>query len=279
MFATLNRIFFGRRSLAGSMPALPSGERLVIGCSANRIALVGGSVWPMAAALCQHLLRDRATIFRSPGVSTLELGSGTGAVGLFAAGLGAGCTLSEQRPARAAAQPVSYAPDGESSISLDELPGQSDSLLDLLRQNVADNGRCFAIPPAVMELDFTDAAHVKAASAASPTASGFSLILGSDITYSSNQHAHLATAIARLLRKPTSPSASEGGIALIAHEQRLRSLVNGADVQLASFVAAAGEAGLHVEVSPLDVPDAGSSGSLIRLSWPHRGAGGKCTNG
>ena len=93
-----------------------------------------------------------------------------------------------------------------------------------------------------------------------------------DITYSSNQHAHLATAIVRLLRKPTSPAASEGGIALIAHEQRLRSLVNGADVQLASFVAAAGEAGLHVEVSPLDVPDAGSSGSLIRLSWHE----GKC---
>jgi len=108
----------------------------------------------MAAALAHYLMRDRAALFPSPGVATLELGSGTGAVGLYAAGLGARCTLSEQRPERTAAQPVSYAPDGESSISLNELPGQSDCLVDLLHQNVADNYQRFAIPPAVMAILF-----------------------------------------------------------------------------------------------------------------------------
>jgi predicted nicotinamide N-methyase len=43
----------------------------------------GGQVWPAARALVRHLQS------RAPSGRCLELGSGTGAVGLYAAGLGA----------------------------------------------------------------------------------------------------------------------------------------------------------------------------------------------
>jgi len=253
------------------MPMLPSGATLAIGLSSNPVALVGGSVWPMAAALCTHLLKHHRHIFAAPGRSTIEIGSGTGTVGLFAAGLGARCILSDQRPARAAAQPVSYAPDGASSIDLNELAGVSDCLLDLMRSNVARNEASFAVRPLVIELDYTDSAHVGSAARASPGARGFSLLLGADITYSMNQHAPLARAIARLLSKEEQGEGEGGALALIAHETR-RSLT-GTDVQLESFVAAAAAAGLTCDVSPLPVPDAGSSGSLVELRWASRARG------
>eukprot|EP00966_Prymnesium_polylepis_P111488 2578921-Prymnesium_polylepis.1 len=90
------------------LPPLPSGERLRLreglsvieeqsggvlttiddtafeGAAADLLS-VGGTVWPCAAALCRWLLED--DVVRDARV--LELGSGTGCCGLFAASLGA----------------------------------------------------------------------------------------------------------------------------------------------------------------------------------------------
>ena len=50
------------------------------------LASVGGTVWPAAATLCTWM---RAHAEDVKGASVLELGSGTGACGLYAAALGA----------------------------------------------------------------------------------------------------------------------------------------------------------------------------------------------
>ena len=71
---------------------------------------VGGEVWPAAAALCTWLSEHAAEI---RGAHVLELGSGTGVCGLYAAALGA------------------------SSVTLTD--GGSDDLLELARSNVEMN--------------------------------------------------------------------------------------------------------------------------------------------
>ena len=81
------------------MPELPSGARVRLSeLSAEKIAAsgsaateqhsgsLGGRVWRSAAALCRWQLTSAAHI---SGSSVLELGGGTGACGIFAAGLGA----------------------------------------------------------------------------------------------------------------------------------------------------------------------------------------------
>ncbi|KAL1506936.1 hypothetical protein AB1Y20_007800 [Prymnesium parvum] len=263
VLALLRRIAFGRRMAAGAMPRLPDGRELLIGASDSR-ALIGGSAWPLAAALCRHLLTERSSLRLSSGVPTLELGAGTGAVGLFAAALGARCVLTELQPPRAAALAVSYSGDGEL-----ELPaGFSRGLLELLERNVAANRGLYAEAPVVLELDWTDPSHVERARLSSGGA-GFELLLASDVTYQCELHAPLARAIARTLHRAK-------GVALVAHERR-RSDWAGKDIQLRSFVIAAEGAGLHAEVSELRVPQAGSYGSLIRLS--HRREGGEREGG
>ena len=67
------------------LPALPNGVQLTLSAPGwGRGVGTGGAVWPAAGALCR-CLRDE----RLDGLSVLELGTGTGAVGLFAAGCGA----------------------------------------------------------------------------------------------------------------------------------------------------------------------------------------------
>ena len=81
------------------IPPLPSGDwlRLRDGLSlleeqtdattrSGDLASVGGTVWPAAASLCAWLREHAADV---AGASVLELGSGTGACGLYAAALGA----------------------------------------------------------------------------------------------------------------------------------------------------------------------------------------------
>ena len=81
------------------MPTLPSGQRLELQEDANiydssydllaDAISVGGSVWPSAAMLCRYL-RDLPDI---RGSSVMELGSGTGACGIYSAALGASRVL------------------------------------------------------------------------------------------------------------------------------------------------------------------------------------------
>ena len=98
-------VFLSSTSVAGvvyfnqvNIPPLPSGDwlRLRDGPSlleelhdttrTGDLASVGGTVWPAAATLCTWM---RAHAEDVKGASVLELGSGTGACGLYAAALGA----------------------------------------------------------------------------------------------------------------------------------------------------------------------------------------------
>ena len=84
------------RSRATQMPALPSGAFLELqelnaaavassgsAATEQHSGSLGGRVWKSAAALCRWQ-RAHASLFE--GTRVIELGSGTGAVGLYAAG-------------------------------------------------------------------------------------------------------------------------------------------------------------------------------------------------
>eukprot|EP00966_Prymnesium_polylepis_P047296 1095024-Prymnesium_polylepis.1 len=134
MSGLMKRVLFGRRMMPGAMPALLDGGHLEIFTHESR-SLIGGYPAPLAAALCHHLLAHRAALKLGEGLATLELGAGTGAVGLYAAALGARCTLTEKQPPRAATITVSYTADGD----LDLPEGYSRCLLELLQLNVEAN--------------------------------------------------------------------------------------------------------------------------------------------
>ena len=73
------------------LPPLPSGANLHVvtpGWAGN--IGTGGRVWPGAAAMCQLLVSMQPEL---QGSSVLELGAGAGAVGIFAAALGASRVL------------------------------------------------------------------------------------------------------------------------------------------------------------------------------------------
>jgi predicted nicotinamide N-methyase len=90
------RIMRAIRSRATQMPALPSGAFLELqelnaaavassgsAATEQHSGSLGGRVWKSAAALCRWQ-RAHASLFE--GTRVIELGSGTGAVGLYAAG-------------------------------------------------------------------------------------------------------------------------------------------------------------------------------------------------
>eukprot|EP00908_Phaeocystis_cordata_P023188 Transcript_5616.p2 GENE.Transcript_5616~~Transcript_5616.p2 ORF type:complete len:224 (-),score=30.85 Transcript_5616:643-1251(-) len=68
------------------MPELPNGERITLELASFDVVGTGSHVWPSAKALCRW--QDYAAN-QIAGTRVLELGAGTGAVGLFAAALGA----------------------------------------------------------------------------------------------------------------------------------------------------------------------------------------------
>ena len=82
---------FSPLSLVSALPPLPHGSRLALTAPGwGRGVGTGGAVWPAAEVLARWLLDERKTV---QGARVLELGSGTGAVGLFAAGCGASSVL------------------------------------------------------------------------------------------------------------------------------------------------------------------------------------------
>lgn len=260
MLGKIQRGLFGRHVQNGVLPALP-GKPLSFRRTDGSV--IGGSIYPMAAGLCHHLLGNAESLDFESGPSTIELGAGTGAVGVFAAALGGRCVLTDKKIARAAAQPVSYSADG----LMDVLPGSTNVLLELLQGNVDDNQRSAAHPMRVMPLDWMDPTAVSHVAEASPNGRGFELVLGSDISYEHASHGALAAAIKRLLRRPTSER--EGGLALIAHETRLTDS-HGTDIQLESFVRAAAHCRLRVERATLPRVPEGSTGTLLTLSHAGR---------
>lgn len=211
------------------LPLLPGGTALKL---AQADGVLGGKIWPAASALCHYL----ASI--SPPADCVELGSGTGAVGLYAAALGFPVTLTEHRPPLASVIPsVAYAVDG----TPESLGGEtSDRLLKLLQQNVDHNMELFEQTPKVLELDWTNYDHVLKVAASSKSKKGFDLVLASDVTYVSVLHQHLADTIAGLLKRNSDTSKC-----LVSHQPRLYNL-KGWDSQLTEFEKSLTRAGLAI---------------------------------
>lgn len=215
---------------ASMLPPLPSGRVLKLFTSPNS-GLLGARVWPAAYSLCSYLLENRQS-FDLRNAKCVELGSGTGAVGLFAAALGANVVLTDCRPPPNSAM---YTTDGTSS-----LPEEGcDGILQLLEENVDINKDIFPnFIPLVMELDWTNPTDIEKVA----EEGDYDIVLASDVTHFSLMHEPLATMIARLMRK-------DGGICLLSHQERMVNL-RGNDLQLSNFCQVAESSGLHVEHLP-----------------------------
>lgn len=216
------------------LPPLPSGQILHLATSPG---VLGGVVWPAAATLCRYLAQNHCDIGLER-AHCVELGSGTGAVGLYAAALGAASVvLTDCRPPPESAM---YTTDG--SVSLP--PGGSDSVLELLRRNVEANTAALRSTPQVMELDWneSDDADRVVAETEGPT-DGFDIVFASDVTHFTAMHRPLASTVARLLRPGT-------GVCLLSHQERLLNL-GGKDMQMRKFEQVAHAEGLDVESLPL----------------------------
>ena len=173
---------------------------------------VGGSVWPCAAILCTWL-RSNQQLVR--GASVLELGSGTGACGLYAAGLGASRVL---------------------------LTDGSEGLLQLIAANRERNERLLLNSSvAIAHLQWNDVP---------PPAGPWDLVIGSDLTYGYEPGVHVALAatLIELLRGVGSPPR-----VLLAHQHRDRKPSEAVmcwddrDETIRRFSEAAAAVGLAVE--------------------------------
>jgi len=71
---------------ARGVPPLPDGRQLSLELGSFDDAGTGGQMWPAASVLCRWQARNTDSI---AGARVMELGTGTGACGLFAAALGA----------------------------------------------------------------------------------------------------------------------------------------------------------------------------------------------
>ena len=217
--------------LGVAIPPLPSGESLSILEGLNLVddataaeeeladlLSVGGTMWPCAAALCQWLSASQAEV---QGASVLELGGGTGACGLFAAGLGASRVL---------------------------LTDGSAGLLTLQAQNLQANA---ALLP--------EGAHVEVQQLlwdrTPPPPGPWDLVIGSDVTfmYDPEAHAALAATLGAMLRSPDPLTTAAPPRVLLAHEHRNRgpgdapARWDANDETLRRFQAAAREHALRVE--------------------------------
>lgn len=223
-------------------PPLPeSGERIEVLTTQSG---TGGTIWASAGLLTRYLLHHREEL-RVADAAIIELGSGTGIVGLFAAALGARQVLLTDvlHERRANTNQLFYS--------------KPTALGPLLHANVAHNRRHWETAKtavAIAELSFGNDHHAASARCASPGGAGFDLLLGSDITFrpvTGVDHAQLTRTIVRLLRP--------GGMALICHETRLKMNVGcrePADSSLADLQECVEcEAGLTWEVVHDERPD------------------------
>jgi predicted nicotinamide N-methyase len=207
------------------LPALPSGRRIHL---ALEHGIIGGAVWPSAVALSEYLQTKSKWLLQTNPL-TVELGAGTGAVGLYAAALGARVVLTDVGPLTA----TGY--------------GGTTRLLRLLKENADANSELFREGGGaahVAELDWgQQKAHAEAIKRAHAP-DGFELLLASDVIYQASGHAvtPLASVMARLLRK-------DDGFGLIAYTPRYADGVSSGvcDTQLATFQRAAQGAGLAME--------------------------------
>lgn len=166
----------------------------------------GSRVWPAARVLAEFLLRDGAPRIR--GRSILELGAGTGAVGLACAigGLATHVLLTDRL--LAGLTPFIYSPLGELEQPQPDVTGtaHANSLsrqqLDLLSTNVQLNSYLFSeeTDVKVAELNFAtvDTACPSSAAWVWEKHGPFDLAIGSDIGYNRDCHADLAQCLLQL---------------------------------------------------------------------------------
>jgi len=182
---------------------------------------VGATVWDAGLVLAKYLERPacRPTLV---GRVWVELGSGTGIVGLVAASLGARVVLTDRG-----------------------------GVLQLLRRNLARHAGRFAEPPLVLALDWAEAAGAsEAVVTAGLRAAGLwpidGILLG-DCTYAEEQLRPLFGAVVALSRGPAGHETE----VLLAHEHRKaavdKKLFEAFDTQLGGVLRRVANADLHPE--------------------------------
>lgn len=169
-------------SSTGVLPLLPDGRCVHI--RESNVGL-GGKLWPSAGTLCRW---QRSMADDIAGSHVLELGCGAGAVGIYAAALGASCVLLTD--------------------------GGSPELLSLAAQNVECNSHLWGHQTnvRVQRLRWGEMRDVQPAWAMPPGSRGW--ILGSDLTYARAAHRALCLELGWLLEH------NPGCRAILAHQRR-----------------------------------------------------------
>ena len=225
-------------------------------------------MWPAAVALIQHLstVYGDCSYGQTHNLQCLELGAGTGAVGLYAAAAGwfpGGVTVTEHLPPSASVMTsVPYSVDGMLDMEVGvEGESRSPRLLDLLQENIQRNEQVFessAGMPAVEPLDWTQPSDANMLRSTSQQGQGYDIVLGSDVTYISQLHSDLARTIATTLHS--------SGTCWISHQERVKS-IKASDFQLESFQHELHQEGLTViDTIPFPIEEE-SYDSLISTIW------------
>lgn len=247
------------------LPPLPDGARLRL---TTVDGVLGGKLWPAAVALIQHLstVYGDCSYGQTHNLQCLELGAGTGAVGLYAAAAGwfsGGVTVTEHLPPSVSVMTsVPYSVDGMLDMNMEvgvEGENRSSRLLDLLQENIHRNEQVFASSagmPTVEPLDWTQPSDANMLRSQSQQGQGYDIVLGSDVTYISQLHSDLARTIATTLHS--------SGTCWISHQERVKS-IRASDFQLESFQHELHKEGLRViDTIPFPIEEE-SQDSLI--SW------------
>ncbi|CAE8613519.1 unnamed protein product, partial [Polarella glacialis] len=183
------------------------------------VLLISGlSIWPSARPLAEHVLRRDVR-----GLRVLELGAGTGAVGLACGIGGASRVVLSDRLVLQRPKP-NPAAEGQAHAALKFGRRQ----LELLERNLALNAPLFAegCDSKVVELDFDAEPDSPSSVDAVMNEHGpFDLVLGSDIAYSSQAHPALARCLAQLYashRQMSTAVSQEAPLeVLLGHQSRL----------------------------------------------------------
>lgn len=202
-----------------SLPRLPCGASLDLTVPGfGRGFGTGGALWPAANVLCEYLSKQELS-----GLAVVELGSGTGAVGIYAAALGAGSVV---------------------------LSDMSSSLRNCAADNVQANRVHFAQTPISCR---TFSWGTRPITPLLMSDKGPDLVIGSDVTYSSRAYSSLCATLSDLfvthlaadsLDRPHDSQAR----AVLAHQHRpLTAMLSQVDA-LACLTEAADKNGLTVSV-------------------------------
>ena len=172
----------------------------------------GFGVWGSALVLANFLERNSAQRSRLRGANVIELGSGTGFVGMSCAALGAhSVTLTDRVMTR---HTCTYNPNGDLIMGT---PVKDHYLLDQLHINVLRNTPALASSKLqVMELEWGNEDHIQAALALSDRGLGFDIIVGSDLSYHADCVPPLINTIRSLSHSRT------GTVLALPHRQLLR---------------------------------------------------------